>query len=218
MGWPRWLSAPSSADANVFWHAGKILALAESGLPQQFSRALEPEEFDGGLTSPSPRTSTGTPPPGAGSSSGWSPPPRPPPRPAHRRLGRVRRAHPASRSSWNGPPGSTTSGSRPATWSSSSRLPSSPRPSWPGPTARGAGTPRRPVSLDTRCPGVGVVDREADGSGVRWMRHDPCLVTHVLHAHDEGDAVVLYVCRYEVPERGSRSTWTSRWWAPPGSG
>jgi carotenoid cleavage dioxygenase len=65
---------------------------------------------------------------------------------------------------------------------------------------------------------VGVVDRDGDGSDVRWARLDPCLVTHVLHAYDEvevgvgvgggGDgesgsgAVVLYVCRYEVPEEG----------------
>ena len=47
-----YLTAPSSADANVFWHAGKVLALAESGLPQQFSRLLTPEEFEGGLRVP----------------------------------------------------------------------------------------------------------------------------------------------------------------------
>src|ERR1700735_4819007 len=47
-----YLTSPSSANANVFWHAGKVLALAESGLPQQFSRLLQPEEFDGGLTVP----------------------------------------------------------------------------------------------------------------------------------------------------------------------
>jgi len=47
-----YLTGPSSADANVFWHAGKVLALAESGLPQQFSRLLTPEEFEGGLTVP----------------------------------------------------------------------------------------------------------------------------------------------------------------------
>src|SRR3984957_15492411 len=47
-----YLTSPSSADANLFWHAGKVLALAESGLPQQFSRLLQPEEFDGGLSVP----------------------------------------------------------------------------------------------------------------------------------------------------------------------
>ena len=44
--------------------------------------------------------------------------------------------------------------------------------------------------------------RDPESGGVRWVRLDPCLVTHVAHAHDEGDAVVLYVCRYEVPEEG----------------
>ena len=47
-----YLTSPSPANANVFWHAGKVLALAESGLPQQFSRLLQPEEFEGGLTVP----------------------------------------------------------------------------------------------------------------------------------------------------------------------
>ncbi len=52
---------------------------------------------------------------------------------------------------------------------------------------------------------LGVVPRGGDGSGVRWIRLDPCLVTHVLGAYDdpqEDGAVVLYVCRYGVPEPG----------------
>src|SRR5580700_3311193 len=47
-----YLTNDSEADANVFWHAGSVLALAESGLPQQYSRLLEREEFGGGLTLP----------------------------------------------------------------------------------------------------------------------------------------------------------------------
>src|SRR3984957_16615978 len=47
-----YLTAPSSANANVFWHAGKVLARAEWGLPQQFSRLPTPEEFEGGLRVP----------------------------------------------------------------------------------------------------------------------------------------------------------------------
>jgi carotenoid cleavage dioxygenase len=52
---------------------------------------------------------------------------------------------------------------------------------------------------------VAVVPRDGDGTTARWFRLDPCLVTHVLHAHDDGDdgdAVVLYVCCYPVPEKG----------------
>jgi carotenoid cleavage dioxygenase-like enzyme len=62
---------------------------------------------------------------------------------------------------------------------------------------------------------LGVVPRGGDGSAARWIRLDPSLVTHVLGAYDEpqgdgavgdgavGDgAIVLYVCRYGVPEAG----------------
>ena len=60
-----------------------------------------------------------------------------------------------------------------------------------------------PFRWDPGAPGwVGVLDRRQAEAGVRWVRLDPCLVTHVLHAQDDGDAVVLYVCRYEAPEEG----------------
>ena len=42
----------SEADASVFWHGGSVLALPESGIPSQYSRFLQPEEFSGGLTVP----------------------------------------------------------------------------------------------------------------------------------------------------------------------
>ena len=44
--------ADSPADSNLFWQAGTVLALAETGLPYQFSRLLEPEDFGDGLTVP----------------------------------------------------------------------------------------------------------------------------------------------------------------------
>ena len=54
---------------------------------------------------------------------------------------------------------------------------------------------------------VGVVRRGSDGSGVRWFRVDPCLVTHVLGAYEISGgggpgSIELYVCRYEAPEVG----------------
>jgi carotenoid cleavage dioxygenase-like enzyme len=62
---------------------------------------------------------------------------------------------------------------------------------------------------------LGVVPRGGDGSAARWIRLDPSLVTHVLGAYDEpqgdgavgdgavgDDPIVLYVCRYGVPEAG----------------
>jgi hypothetical protein len=42
----------SEADAGVFWHAGSVLALPEAGIPLQYSRFLDPEEFGGGLSLP----------------------------------------------------------------------------------------------------------------------------------------------------------------------
>ena len=42
----------SAADAAVLWHGGSVLALPEAGIPSQYTRFLEPEEFTGGLTVP----------------------------------------------------------------------------------------------------------------------------------------------------------------------
>ena len=60
--------------------------------------------------------------------------------------------------------------------------------------------------------GSGADGGPGGGDGVRWFRLDPCLVTHVLGAaetdagrggSDGSDApIVLYVCRYAVPEAG----------------
>jgi carotenoid cleavage dioxygenase-like enzyme len=68
------------------------------------------------------------------------------------------------------------------------------------------------VAVDFRwAPGtegwLGVVGRQdamVEDAAVDWHRVDPCVVTHVLGAHDEvdGDGVVLYVCCYPAPEKG----------------
>jgi carotenoid cleavage dioxygenase len=230
-----YVTSPSSADANVFWQAGKVLALAETGLPQQFSRLLVPEEFDGGLSVPIAshvhRDSTS----GGRILFGVEP--------------GTETAHPFLRI---------------GEWDSSGDLVHRmevelARATWQhdiGVTARHIAFIESPTEgatffqddgsgeiLDVAVPyrwvpgapgWVGVIGREGDGSDVRWARLDPCLVTHVLHAYDEsgagvsgagvaavpggaevgggvgrsgpgsGDsgAVVLYVCRYEVPEEG----------------
>ena len=39
----------SAADEGVFWHAGSVLALAETGHPLRYDRFLLPEEFRGEL-------------------------------------------------------------------------------------------------------------------------------------------------------------------------
>lgn len=212
-----YLSGPSSADANVFWHAGKVLALAESGLPQQFSRLLEPEEFEGGLKVPVAShvhrdATTGGPvlfgvergteiaPPflriGEWDSSGAL---------VHHREVELERA------TWQHDIGVT---GRHLVFIES---PTEFSEALYGPGDEPEGAPDVPVPFrwDPGAPGwVGVLDRDGGGAGssssggsdaaagVRWARLDPCLVTHVLHAQDDGDAVVLYVCRYEVPEEG----------------
>ena len=82
---------------------------------------------------------------------------------------------------------------------------------------------------------VGVVPRDGDGSSVRWIRVDPCLVTHVLGAWDEGRSeergqegarggsegspdVALFVCRYDVPEAGQPVDLTASVVGPAGLG
>jgi carotenoid cleavage dioxygenase-like enzyme len=217
-----YLTTPSSANANVFWHAGKVLGLAESGLPQQFSRLLEPEEFEGGLRVPvashvrrvasdgsrilfgveqgteeaSPFLRIGE----------WD---------AAGALTHYRQVE-LERATWQhdlavtarhivfiesptefsealyggeiGEPEEEEgrhSVPVPFRWEPGA-------PGWVGVVPRGGGQ------------GDEVGDGAEDGQGVRWVRLDPCLVTHVLHAYDDGDsgAVVLDVCRYEVPEAG----------------
>jgi carotenoid cleavage dioxygenase-like enzyme len=217
-----YLTGPSSANANVFWHAGKVLALAESGLPQQFSRLLTPEEFEGGLRVPiashvrrdavtggrvlfgvergteeaSPFLRIGE----------WD---------AAGALVRHREVE-LERATWQHDMGVTTDHivfiESPTEFSEALYgYDSDPdEDEWTPEVAV-------PFRWDPGAPGwVGVLDRTGGSSGngagvggagvgsegVRWVRLDPCLVTHVLHAHDDGDAVVLYVCRYEVPEEG----------------
>jgi carotenoid cleavage dioxygenase len=38
--------------------------------------------------------------------------------------------------------------------------------------------------------------RDGDGSDVKWFEIDPCYVFHPMNARDDGDRVVLEVCRY----------------------
>jgi carotenoid cleavage dioxygenase len=203
-----YLTGPSTANANVFWHAGKVLALAESGLPQQFSRLLTPEEFEGGLTVPiashvrrdaatggrvlfGVERGTEEAPPflriGEWDATGAL---------VHHREVELERA------TWQHDLGVTTDHiifiESPTEFSEALYgYDSDPdEQEW---------TPEVPIPFrwDPGAPGwVGVLDRGDAATGVRWVRLDPCLVTHVLHAHDDGDAVVLYVCRYEVPEEG----------------
>lgn len=42
---------------------------------------------------------------------------------------------------------------------------------------------------------LGVMPRNGTNADVRWYDLDPCYVFHPLNAHEEGDKIILYVCR-----------------------
>jgi carotenoid cleavage dioxygenase len=208
----------SDADASVFWHAGSVLALPEAGLPSQYSRLLEPEEFAGGLTVPiashahrvaadggrvlfSVDDGTGLPgEPGATEAD----------------------AEPDAQSGegvwlrigeWD-PAGALRTAQavelERATWQHDVGITAGHVVFIESPTTRLADAGGAPVPFGW-VPGaegwLGVVPRGGDGSSVRWFRLDPCLVTHVLGAWEQegrnGDVeIVLYVCVYQAPEVG----------------
>ena len=205
----------SEADASVFWHAGSVLALPEAGIPSQYSRFLEPEEFAGGLTVPISSH-------------------------VHRLAadgGRV--LFGVDDGTNDGGPVDDGEGIflRIGEWDAAGALRSAQsveleRATWQhdigvtadhlvfieSPTARlpveHGGSPSVPFGWVPGAEGwVGVVPRRrwrrwrswrrVGQAAVRWIRLDPCLVTHVLGAYDAPDgAIVLYVCCYGVPEVG----------------
>jgi carotenoid cleavage dioxygenase-like enzyme len=203
----------SEADAGVFWHAGSVLALPEAGMPSRYSRFLEPEEFTGGLTVPiashvhrqasdGGRVLFGVEggDPGADDGEG-----------TFLRIGewdasgalRTAQSVELQRATWQHDIG-VTAGHVVFIESPTTRL-----------LGEQGGASAVPFGWMPGAQGwMGVVPRGGDGSAVRWFRLDPCLVTHVLGAYDEAptDAgrsngkatgtLVLYVCRYEVPEPG----------------
>jgi len=219
-----YVSAPSSADANVFWHAGKVLALAESGLPEQFSRSLDSEEFEGGLTVPiashahRDATTGGRVLFGVDRGTEEAAP--------FLRIGEWDAAGaltrhmevPLERATWQHDIGVTArrvvfiesptefSAALEGAGGGDGEIADGEAGNGEGAAGQEYGHVRVPFRWSPGSPAwVGVLDRDGGPGGdpnVRWIRVDPCLVTHVLHAHDDGDAVVLYVCRYEVPEQG----------------
>jgi carotenoid cleavage dioxygenase-like enzyme len=44
---------------------------------------------------------------------------------------------------------------------------------------------------------IGLLRRDGNTNDVRWISIDPCWVFHTLNAYDDGDRVVVDVCRYE---------------------
>jgi carotenoid cleavage dioxygenase len=204
----RW--SESDADASVFWQAGSLLALSETGLPSQYSRLLEPQDFAGALSVPIAshvhrmaadgtrvlfavddrgRTDSTTSlglvegqPEGIWLRLGeWD---------ARGALGRTQAVE-LERATWQHDVAVTT-GHLVFIESPTTRL----------------GDPGGHAVPFGWVPGaegwLGVVPRDGDGTEVRWYRLDPCVVTHVLGAWEEegtGD-IVMFVCRYDALEGG----------------
>src|SRR5207237_8339901 len=53
---------------------------------------------------------------------------------------------------------------------------------------------------------IGVLERGAPGSTIRWFDVEPCYVFHPLNAFDDGDRVVIDVARYPELWRQGPST------------
>jgi carotenoid cleavage dioxygenase len=199
----------SDANASVFWHAGAVLALPETGLPSQYSRLLEPQDFAGALSVPVAShvhrvASDGT-----------------------RVLFAVDdRGHPDAASTLEPAEGQPEGiWLRIGEWEANGALRRTQaveleRATWQHDVAVTSGHVVFIESPTTRLsdpaghavpfgwvPGVegwlGVVPRDGDGSSVRWFRLDPCLVTHVLGAwEEESGEIVVFVCRYDALEGG----------------
>ena len=247
-----YLEVDSPADAGVFWHAGSVLALPEAGLPSQYSRLLAEEEFGGGLTVPIASHVHRVASDGArvlfsvddglgvgddadaragGETDVWL------------RLGE-----------WDASGGLRNAQSialERATWQHDIGVTEDHVVFIESPTRRlelrrgvgggggGGGGGEAGDDVDSAVtsdpavpfgwvPGaegwIGVVPRGGDGSLVRWFRVDPCVVTHVLGAWEEGGGpprgpdgtagasgagasgdlrdMALVVCRYDAPEPG----------------
>jgi carotenoid cleavage dioxygenase len=200
----RW--SESDADASVFWQAGSVLALPETGLPSQYSRLLEPQDFAGALSVPIAShvhrlASDGT-------------------RVLFAVDDRGRTDSSSSLELVEGQPEGIWL--RIGEWDARGALQRTQaveleRATWQHDVAVTAGHVVFIESPTTRLgdpgghavpfgwvPGgegwLGVVPRDGDGTDVRWFRLDPCLVTHVLGAWEEegsGD-IVLFVCVYDA--------------------
>jgi carotenoid cleavage dioxygenase-like enzyme len=46
----------------------------------------------------------------------------------------------------------------------------------------------------------GVIPRYGDAASIRWFEADPCFIYHSVNAWEEGDEIVMDVCRVEQPE------------------
>jgi carotenoid cleavage dioxygenase len=191
---PRGPSEPIDGPANthVVFHAGRVLALVESGFPHRMTTDLRTErveDFDGMLTSPMTAHPHRDPDSGGLAFFGYDP--FGPPYLRYHELDasgllvhsteldipRATMQHDfgvtASRVAFLDLPVvfdvdlATSGQSMPFTWQ-------------PDAGAR-----------------VGILGRGEHGDNTTWIDIDPCYAFHVMNAFDDGDVVVLDVCRYE---------------------
>lgn len=226
-----YLRRASDADAGVFWHAGSLLALPEAGLPSQYSRFLDRETFRGGVTVPIASHTHRVSAEGNrvlfavddGSGLGGAEDPTLEPEDVFLRIGEWDRGGELC--------AAQSIELERATWQHDVGVTEAHVVFIESPTARVATGPGAASAVPFGwVPGaegwLGLVPRGGDGTGVRWIRLDPCLVTHVLGAWEEGGAagngdestLVLYVCRYQAPEAGRPVDLTASVVGPDGVG
>jgi carotenoid cleavage dioxygenase len=213
-----YLSRESEADAGVFWHAGSVLALPEVGLPLQYTRLLEPQQFGGSLKLPvashthrlasdGSRVLFSIEDRSAGSDTGT----------ANEDLddgdGRMDEGIWLHLGEWDAGGAFRTAQAvelERATWQHDVAVTNGHVVFIESPTAQLSDSPNAAVPFGW-VPGaegwLGVAARGGDGT-VQWCRYDPALVTHVLGAWEEDGGresdpdIILYVCTYEAPEPG----------------
>ncbi len=67
--------------------------------------------------------------------------------------------------------------------------------------AEAAKAGRHKLVFDSSLPArYGVLPRHGSGDEIRWFEADPCYVYHSVNAFDDGDEVVLDICRVTKPE------------------
>jgi len=210
-----YLSRVSQADAGVFWHAGSVLALPETGLPLRYTRFLDQQEFGGSLTVPIASHARRVAADGGrvlftvddGRLGGGG---------AEGNVGAEEHDIRLIVGEWDAAGvflNAQAVGLERATWQHDIGVTEGHVVFIESPTTRLGAASSSSASVPFGwLPGaegwVGVLERGGHSDDVRWFRFDPALVTHVLGAWEEhvqpGGPVeiVLYVCRYDVPEPG----------------
>lgn len=182
------------ANANVVWHGGRLLAMGGSGLPYRLSTSLETqcvEDFDADLTSPMgahPRTD-----PDSGGlvfigDDRFGPP--------YLRYHELDAQGVLVHTAELDTPLPACHCDFAVT---ATRIVLFDLPLLVDEAAWGTEVPA-PARWDPAAGArLGVLNRGARGSAVRWLAIDPCHVSHVMNAYDDGESIVIDLCRYERP-------------------